>query len=639
MLQSIRDNVQGIVIWAVIGLIIISFALWGIQGYLGGGKQEPVASVNGVEITQQEVARAAQSRMEQLQQMLGANYRPGMFDEGLLKRQALEELVQRQVLLDLLNDANFAAAPEQVRAAIQKNTAFQDTDGKFSMERYRQLLGYRGLAPEAYEHQVASDLVARQLYQGVVETAFVTPEQARAYERLLQQQREVGYLTLPVEGFLPRVTVSDAQVSEYYDKHKAQFKRPERLKVNYLDLSVEKLADQIKVGDDEVRRYYESHKQAYTTPEQRRARHILIAVGDKHTPEQAKALADDLRKKLENGASFAELAKQYSDDPGSAQQGGELGYFGRGTMDKAFEQAAFSLQEGQISQPVHSEYGYHLIKLEDIRPARVRPLSEVADQIRHELRMQQAEPRFNELVEKVGNLAYEHSDSLQAAADEAGLKIQTSDFFSRQGGTGVASQPKVVQAAFSDDVLHGGYNSEMVELGPTHYVVLHLAERKPAEQKPLEEVGKDIRTQLQHQQATQLAKKAADQAVQRLRSGTAGGTLAKQWPQATWVAPVLIPRDGGDGNDGVPAAVRQTAFALPHPPAQGASAGTTMLRAQGKPAAAAVGVFAVKTPPAAAEKADKSEADQLARQRGAAEFQATLQQARDRADIELHEGQ
>lgn len=639
MLQTIREHVQGIVIWTVVGLIIISFALWGIEGYLGGSEQQPVATVNGVDIGQSQVARAYQARIEQLQQMLGDNYRPGMFDEGLLKRQAAEELIQRQVLLQLLQESHFAAAPQQVREAIQQNPAFKDKDGKFSMQRYQQLLGYRGLSPTAYEHQIGSDITARQLYNGIVATAFVTPDQAQAYERLLAQKREVGYLSLPVAAFLPQVKIADEQVRSYYEQHQAQFKRPERVQVNYLDLSVDRLADQIKVSDDQVRQYYASHKQAFTTPEQRRAAHILITAGDKRSPKQAEALAEDLRKRLENGASFAALAKQYSEDPGSAQQGGELGYFGRGTMDPAFEKAVFSMKQGQISQPVHTDYGYHLIKLEDIRPPQVKPLSEVADRVRHELRMQQAEPEFNDLVERVGNLAYEHSEGLQTAADEAGLKVQTSDFFTRQGGSGIAANPKVVQAAFSSDVLEGGYNSEMIELGPNHYVVLHLAERKPAEQKPLAEVSDQIRQQLQRQEATRLAQQAAEKAAQRLRGGTAGTALAGEWPQARWVGPVLLSRSGEeDGKKpAAPAAVRQKAFTLAHPDKQGPSAGTTMIGGQGESAAAAVAVFGVKSP--SDVKGGDDQAQQLARQRGTAEFQATLQQARDRADIEFHEGQ
>lgn len=628
MLQSIRDRAQGIVIWLIVGLIILSFALWGVEGYFGGGGESHVASVDGVEISQNELTRAHQNQLDELRRMLGDNYRPGMLDEGALRRQALNQLIDRYVMRQVLQEAGFAAAPQQVRATIQSMEAFHDGDGSFSLARYEQLLGYQGMSPEQFEREVARDITAQQLYEGVIGTAFVTPTERARYLQLLNQTRDVGVLTVPADRFLSEVTVEDEAVREFYEQNRERFMTPAQVEIAYLDLSLESVAADIEVGEDELRRYYEEHQSQYTSPEQRRARHILIAVGPERSEEEAKAEVEALREELEQGAAFEELAKQHSDDPGSSTQGGDLGLFARGAMDPAFEQAVFALEKGGVSEPVRSSYGYHLIKLEAIQPPAGRPFEQVRDEIRRELRMQEAEPQFYDVLDRATNLAYEHPDTLEVAAETLDLKVHTAGPFSRQGGEGVAAHPAVVEEAFGAEVLEDRINSEPVELAPNRYVILRMREHHPAEPRPFEAVAGDIREQLKREGARERALQVARESAERLRSGAAGSELSES---AEWTRVEDLARTPDQAQAQLPMPVRRLAFELPYPAGDRPSVEVLALPS-GDPSV--VALFGVNE---GSPTADEPAAPELTRALGQSEFSRLLQFARDALKVEINE--
>lgn len=631
MLQSIRDHAQGIFIWTIVGLIILSFALWGMEGLVGGGGQDAyVATVEGVEIDRNQLLRAEQNRVDELKRMLGDSYRPGLFNDDVIRRQALEGLINRAVMLQLLDRAGFAAAPEQIRTTIQSMPAFQEQDGRFSMARYEQALGYQGISPAQFERDVARDIAAEQLYRGIVLSAFATPAEVERYRALLAQTRDVGVLTVSAAPYLATVEVDDAEVRAFYEQNPGRFMTPARVAIEYLDLSLETIAGAEHIDEAQIRQYYEANQQRFMAPEQRRARHILVATGPERSEEAAREMAETLHEQLEQGASFEALAREHSDDPGSSTRGGDLGFFTRGVMDPAFDAAVFALEPGAYSEPVRTQFGYHLIQLEAVQAAQGRPLESVREEITNELRLQAAEPQFYEVLERATNLAYEHPESLEPAAEELGLELRQSGLFSRDGGSGVAENAAVAAAAFSPEVLEDGLNSDPVEVEPNHYVILRVRERQPAEQQPLELVADDIREQLRRERAHREAMETAEEAAERLRAGGAGAELAAENTALSWVRVETLSRE--QVAEDMPVSTQRRAFELARPVGGEPSVETLRLPSGD---AAVIAVYGIAEGQPAEQSVLQPEA--LAESLGNNDFTTLLQQARDRAKVEINE--
>ncbi len=576
MLQLIRDRAQGIVVWTIVGLIIVTFALFGLSSYLTGDAKTSIAEVNGTEITQNQLLRAQQNYLQRMQQMLGKQFNPAMFDNDLVRQEVLQGLITREVIQQYIEDAGFQPATQQVLDYIKSLPAFQE-DGQFSSERYKQVLRLQGIVPEQFETDVAGDLAAEQLRSGIIQTAFVTPAELERYARLKNQQRDIGYLTLELDSFLEQVKPDEGEIAAFYEANRAQFMTPEKVSVNYLELDLKQLAKSYDVSEEQIKQHYESNYSNYVKkPQQRQARHILLTINAEQTEEKARQQAEQLRQQIIDGADFAELAKQFSQDPGSAKQGGDLGFFGKGVMDPAFEEVAFSLAEGEVSRPVKTRFGYHLIKVEKIRPAKVTPLPEVSNQIRQELQMRQAEQEFYQRVDDLNRYSYEMPDSLVGVADKTGLKVKQSPLFTRQGGKGIFANPKLLRAAFSEEVLRQGRNSEPVELSDTHMLVLRVNEHQTARQKPLDEVRSQIVIRLKRQQARQLAIKTAEQIRIELQQGDkTPKQLAAQY-KVKWHKPGFISRQP-TAESKLPNAIRQEAFRMPKPGEQQAAAATVTL--------------------------------------------------------------
>lgn len=628
MLEFIRSRAQGIFAWIIILLITIPFALWGIQEYLGGGRAKPAATVDGASISQAELQRAYLQQRQRLQNMLGKNFNPELFPESTMKPQLLKQLVERELLVQAAADAGMHIGDQQLAATIRSYDVFQQ-DGQFSPERYRELLARQGMSPSGFEAEVRRDLLVEQSRRAVADSEFVTPAERERQAQLINQQRKIGVLTFDRQKFADQVNISDEQVADYYEKNKQRFVRPEQVKIAYLDLSVAALANDVKVSEEQMRTYYDAHKVNYGAPEERRARHILFKVegdDDKQAVDEAKRVREQL---VAGEITFAEAAKKYSDDPGSATQGGDLGFFGRKVMDPAFEKAAFGLDEGAISEPVRSSFGYHLIQLEDVRGGETKPFEAVKGQIENEIKRDQARERFYDLTERLANLTYEHPDTLQLAAEELGLKVQESDYFDRQGsGSGVAAQPKVVSAAFSEEVLERGNNSEVLELGPDRLMVVRVADRKPEAQRPLAEVKEQITAQLRKDALRDAVKDAAEQAVEALGKGGEPKTVADE-AGAQWETYDAITRDATE-----PARPIVTkAFEMPHPAADSPEWARVALPSGGQ---AVVGLFAVEQPELAKELGAEKREQLLQAYRGAA-YDAYIQALRASADIQINE--
>ncbi|MDE2089778.1 MAG: peptidyl-prolyl cis-trans isomerase, partial [Gammaproteobacteria bacterium] len=452
--------------------------------------------------------------------------------------------------------------------------------------------------------------------------------------RLRDQTRDVAYMVLSADQFLPGTTVSDAEVERYYNAHRGRYMNPEQVSVDYIELSVASLAKEIHPTEQELRDLYQQEAARFTEPEQRRAEDILIRVAKDASPQQvaaARAKAEGLLQRIRAGASFEQLAKEYSQDPGSAAKGGDLGYIAKGMTDKSFQDALFSIpQVGQVVGPVHDSYGFHLIKLTGTQPGSRLSFQQARPALERQYRRQRAETLFYKESNAFTNLAYEHPDSLEPAAKALGLPIQHSGWFTRQGGgAGIAANPKVVAAAFSNAVLAQGNNSDPVQLAPDDAIVLRVREHKAATLRPLSEVSAEIRNELRMKTAQGGAEAAGQAVLQQLRKGVSVPALAAQY-KATLQQANAVPRT----DTKIDGAVLRTAFTLPRPAPGKPSFGGVAL----KSGYAVVVVSAVHGGnPATVSKQDRLQLRRaLTRLYGANQFEDLLEVLRQNAKIVIH---
>lgn len=574
MLQQIHDRAKGWFAWAIIILISIPFALWGIQSYLDVGGEPIAAQVNGQKISERELDQQVQTARIQLRERLGAAYDPAQFDDKRLRQEVLDDMIQEAVLVDVSRRMGLRVSDQELRAQIMNEPAFQ-ADGRFDKAAYEQAVQYQGLSTAMFEEQLRQRIVGAQLRMAVAGSELVTKVERDQYQRLTGQQRELAWLRIPVARFQGEEPIDDQAITAYYDANPARFQVPEQVKLDYLILDVAGLADQTVVSDEEVRRAYDADQARFGQPERRKVRHILLSLpkdADEATAQAVLAETEGVRKRILDGEAFEAVAKAVSKDPGSASQGGSLGEIEKGIMDPAFDQAAFTLPVGDISLPVRSSFGYHLIQVEAITPAAVKPFDEVRQQLRGDLAKQKAESLFYDLSERLANVVFESADSLEPAAKEFGLEIKHSDWIGRQGGEGILGHPKVTAAAFSEEVLTERRNSDLLEpeKDVLQTVVLRVVDHHESSTKPLSEVRDEIISELRKERAQKAAAAAAAAGADQLRGGAEWKVVAGE--DKVEEAGLVTRNDPK-----VPAAVRTAAFTLPVPPAGRASVGTATL--------------------------------------------------------------
>lgn len=562
MIQFIRDHAQGVISWIIIVLVTIPFALWGVNEYFQGGSELPVAKVGKRPVSAQEFQQVYQRELGLRRQMLGDDFLAQ--NETAIKRAVLEGLVNSEVMIQAARKAGFRLDDARLGREIRAIPQFQ-RDGKFDPELYDRVLRGAGLAREQFEDNMRRDLLTAQLTSGVTATALVTGHELDRWLRLNGQKRKIGFYRLKAEDYADRVTPAEAEINRYYEDNLERFAVPERARAEYLELSRDELKKRVKVDDEILRRQYEEQAANFTVGEERRARHILIKVAQDAASAEADAArtrAEGLRARIVAGESFAALAREYSDDKGSAQEGGELGFFGRGVMVGPFEETVFAMKKGDVSAPVRTPFGWHVIELEDVKPGSRRSFGEVRATLEEEYRKTQVEEQMFDLMENLTNLTYEHSDSLKPAAEGLGLTIQTTGLFSRDQGEGVAANEAFRLAAFGEDVIEGGNNSEVIQFDDGRAVVLRIIEKQPATHRPLGEVRDAIRHELVRQGTQRLTEEAGKALRERLERGDGVEAIVREFPAASWNAPVLLGREEAD----VPTEVLDAAFAMPRPP-------------------------------------------------------------------------
>jgi len=553
MLQMIRDHAQGWIAWGIVILISIPFAVWGVHNYVSNASSVGVAKVNGVEIELPEFQQALQRQRNQLRSLLGTDA-SRLIDDARLRDATLRRLVTDEVILQTARAAGMRIGDAQLAYAIQHQKQFL-ADGKFSPVNYRQFLSGQGLSPGRFERDYQRSLLLEQVADGVTWSAFVTQHELDRLARLSKETRRYAELVVSAAKYRNPQAVSDDAVRARYEQNKTGYQSPEQVRLAYLEVSRAKIAQGIEVSDADLRALYESQKANFSAPERRKASHILIQVAngaDAKTVAAARKRIDAIRREYEQGAKFADLARKYSEDPGSAKKGGDLGYFERGIMEPSFEKAAFSMSVGDVSEPIRTLFGWHLIKLTGIDKTHAPSFDEVRPRLLKDARAQRAEKIYLDDVERVSNLTFENPESLEPAADAVGLQVKETGFVARdgEGGEGIAKNPKVLEAAFSADVLSGGNNSEAIDVDDGRVVVVRVLEHRAAARRPLAEVSAEIRSELAAEAAGKAAAKAAAALLDRLRTGEPAAQVAAN-AALSWTAERSTTRSAAKGENDV----------------------------------------------------------------------------------------
>jgi len=537
---------QKLLIQILLGGIALTFATWGIQSYTQFRSQnDAVATVDGLKITQREYDEALQRQQQRLRALFGDRLDLDALDTPQSRRALLESMIDNRLVAAAAARAKLLVSDDALREAILGIAAFQE-NGRFSKPAYEAVLRSQGMTPQSFEASMRYELTLSQVSTAVADSAIASRAVAARLAGLLDEKREVSEALVPAQQFLAQVKVDAEQAKTYYDGHLAQFRTPERVRAQYVVLSGDALAAAQPVTEAELKAAYEAHASRYKAEEQRRASHILIQVESDAKPEArevARKKAEEILAEVRKSPTrFAELAKKYSQDPGSAEKGGDLGYFDRGMMVKPFADAVFALGKvGDLSGVVKSDYGYHIIELTGIQPGRTRTLDEVRNELSSELRKQKAGRKYAEAAESFSDLVFEQADSLQAVADRYKLKLQSSGWITRAADKAPPplNNAKLLNALFSDDALRNKRNTPAVEVAPETMVAARVLEHEAASLRKFEDVKQQIEQTLRQRKALELAQKEGAAKVSKLQLGADVGLK--------WGAPQQVSRREAKG--------------------------------------------------------------------------------------------
>ena len=538
MFDWVHNNKR--VIQVILALIFLPFAFFGMESYFSGGQLgAEVARIGDYRITEQEYQQALRERQEAMRRMLGnAPLDPAVLDSPEMRFAALEQLVRDRLLLSQSLRTGMTVTDSQLREFITSQDAFRE-NGQFSPDLYESYVRSQNLTPLGFEARLRRDLLKQPLMDAFGDSTFVPTAVVDRMVRLSEQSREVSVATISPSSFIAQVVVDEAAVKAYYDSHLREFEIPEQVRVEYVVLSLDNLAAQVGIPEAEVRQAYEQNAARFSAPEERQARHILIAAaGDAGAEARAaaKAKAEEILKQARAAPDkFAELARTHSQDPGSSQDGGDLGFLVRGATKKPFDDALFAMKAGEIAGPVETEFGYHVIKLEAVRGGSAEPFEKVRPMIEAELKKTRASKRFAELAEQLNNLAYEQSDSLKPAAEALKVQVQQSPWISRTPAPGSPlGNERFLKAVFSEDVLKNKRNSEVVEVAPGTLMAARLLEHMPASTRAFEAVRDEIRKRLVEDEARKRAVAEGRERLEKLRKAEGAGV--------EWGKPLTITR-------------------------------------------------------------------------------------------------
>lgn len=628
MLDYIRNH-RRLMQFVLLLFIVPSFAFFGLEGYNRMSNEgDEVASVDGEPITRQELDQAMHEQLQRMRQMLGSRFDPAQFDNDEARADVLDSIITQRVLVRETVRNNLSVSDRKLQETIMAMPAVQE-NGAFSLERYKTLLAAQGYTETRFESGLRGELAMQQIAQSFEKSVIVPDAAVEQLAAIVSQIREVGELRIRAADYSARTSIGDAEIRKYYESNPGEFEIPDKIKAEYVVLNADALAGRVNVSEAALRGYYEQNKSRYGTDEERRASHILIRVpegADQATQDKAKEKAEKLLAQVKaNPVEFARLAKENSEDPGSAGEGGDLGFFGRGAMVPAFEAAVFALQENGISSVVRSDFGYHIIMLTGIKPADVKPFESVRAEIEAEVRHQEASRLYAEAADQFADLVYVQFDSLKPTAEKLGLTIEIADGLTRNpdpaaDGKAPLDNTKLRTALFSDEVLKDKRNTEAIEVSPSVMVAARVAAYTPASRIPLEQAAAGIRERLVAGEAARLAAQAGEKILADLRTGKADAT--------GFSAPRPLNRamQSELSDEAMASIFRVDVSALP------AYAGAAMPDGD----YAVYRIESVTTPPL--DEANRALLKQnMATQLGQIEFEAWLEAARKRAKVKIAE--
>lgn len=536
MFDIVRNNkkiTQGFLV-----LITLPFALWGVDSYVRNAEVSVgVATVGGAKITQQDLQSALREQQDRMRAQLGGKFDAAMFESPQIRRAVLDSLITQRLLAEQARQAKLTVGNEQLVQFIASVPSLQE-NGKFSRERYEALVAAQNMSKEMFEARLRQDMAMQQLMLPVTEGGITGKDAAGRWSATQLEQREVAEVRLLPDSYAGQVKLAADAVQKFYEANRKQFELPEQVRAEFVVLSREVMTAQTAISDEQIKSHYQARADRYKEGETRRASHILVKAA-KDAPEAelkaAKAKADELLAQVKKApADFAKIAKANSQDPGSAEKGGDLDWFGRGMMTKVFEDATYALKEGQISDVVRSDFGFHIIRLAGVRGERVRPLEEVKAEILAELKQESGTKKYAEAAEAFGNMVYEQADSLKPAAEKWKLELRQTPWFAKGGKLPPPfDNPKLATALFSDDALKNKRNSEAVEIAPGALVSARIIEHKPATLQALDVVKADIEKHLIREEALKLATKDGEDKLARLAKGEA---IDLKWSPARGVS-------------------------------------------------------------------------------------------------------
>ncbi len=626
MLNFIRVHAQGWVAWFIVGLISIPFALWGVNSYITGPSSVVVAKVNGEEILQIEYQQALQQYRDQMRTRLGEQFDPEVFDSFAIKQAVLDGVVDKKLLRMASYDIGQRISDQNLFSNIKATPAFEK-DGQFDVNTYNRLLARSGLTPSRFEAQLRSDILNQELINNVQQSSFIGDYLLNNMLRLENQVREVAYGVIFVSEQAQSIEINDIAVREHYEKHAASYVAPEQMVVDYLELTIDGISKEIELDEANLEQFYADNENQFVEPEQRQISHILIEQDE----QQALETIAVIQTRIQQGEQFSALAVEFSQDPGSAKDGGNLGLFQRSDIETAFEHAVFDeMNEGEVSEAITTEFGYHLVKVTKIQAGEGKSFTEAKQEIEIIYRRQQAEQLFYDKAQQLADLSFENPDDLQIAAEETGLLIKTSPSFTRGGGSGIAAERKVVTAAFSEDVLVNDLNSPIIELNESHMIVLRKNKHIDAIPLPFDSVAPSIRAQLRYELAHEQARKQGEEIIAKLKAGESPLDLFKE---GNWQTEQLVSRTNSD----VDRQILQHAFAAPRPDEASQYSGFTTENGNYVVVQVSALLEGSAVPDHFPQQAIDSVKGYLTQAYGNSELQAFIASLKDEADIEIFE--
>ena len=574
MLQTIRDQVKGWLAVVIFSIMIIPFAFWGINYYFDQSGGVIAIEVNDEEITLADYQRAYQDMRQQWQTISGAPVEEAA--EPLIKQRAKEDLIQTELLKQAGKQAGLSVGEQEVWQVIRQIPAFNDDDG-FNMELFEVAVSRSGLTPAGFLAGIKQDMAIEQLRNSMVATDFVTQPEISAYSSIVHQTRDFSYAVLSSDELKETMVVTDEQIQSYYE-NKDRYMEPEKVRIAYLVLSLAKIAEEVYLEEGELGTYFSENKHNYEVEETRKVKQILVKLPEEPSEaaiDSQKTKAAELYALVKEGKELQDIAVNYAGEQQASVEFSEFGFLTKEVLEPEVAEAVFSMAAGEISEPVQSRYGFHIMAVDEIQVGSEVTLAGKREEVEQDLREEKAAKQLYELTDRLAALTYESHDTLEVAADELGLQEQTSDFISREDpGVGIVAEPGVVSAAFSDEVLLEENNSELLELENDRYLVLRVLEHRSPMKKPLEDVRDEIITRIKYEQARDRTRERGETILEQLEEGKTKEELVLEFP-LDWKTATGVTQD----NENINRAVLRSAFGAGIPEAgrpllEGASLGT-----------------------------------------------------------------